>query len=412
VVGAATAIYSASIGLVQNDFKRVLAYSTVSQLGYMFLAAGVGAFSAAIFHLMTHAFFKALLFLAAGSVLHALHHEGNIQVMGGLKRYMPWTYWTFFAACLAIAGIPGFSGFFSKDEILWKAFSSPFGHWTLWLIGTLAAGMTAFYMFRLLFLVFYGECRYFAYAEAKAHDHHHNPSGHGHGSHEGHAEIHESPRVMTIPLAILAVLSVVGGYVGVPEALGGRNWFHHFLEPVFAGAAHGGGHASAGMVDAAHAAAAHPSVWLEYLLMATSVAVALGGIGLAYHFYIRDPEAPRRLAQRLRGLYQMVFNKYYVDELYDFLFVRHTLWWARSSWWFDEKGVDGMVNGSGWTTVLGSRLSGLFDVTWVDGAVDGIGQIIQSGARNFRIVQTGLVQNYALAMLMAVFAMVSLYLLW
>ena len=213
VVGAATAIYAASIGLMQNDIKKVLAYSTVSQLGYMFLAVGVGAFSAGIFHLVTHAFFKALLFLGSGSVIHAMSNKQDIREMGGLKKQMPVTYWTFLFATLAIAGIPPFSGFFSKDEILWKAFSSPQGHWTLWLIGFVAAGLTAFYMFRLVFLTFHGECR--ADEETKHH-------------------IHESPSLMTVPLIVLGVLSVIGGFAGIPEALWGGNHFHHWLAPCWA----------------------------------------------------------------------------------------------------------------------------------------------------------------------------------
>src|SRR6059036_3478974 len=211
IVGALTAIFAASIGLVQNDIKRVLAYSTVSQLGYMFLALGVGAFGAGIFHLYTHAFFKALLFLGSGSVIHALHHEQDMRRMGALKNRIPTTFKTMFIATLAIAGAPPLAGFFSKDEILWKAFSSSQGHVLLWLIGAAVAGMTAFYMFRLLFMTFYGESRV---------DHH------------TAEHIHESPKSMTVPLIILAIGSLFAGYIGMPAWLG-TNRFEHFLEPVF-----------------------------------------------------------------------------------------------------------------------------------------------------------------------------------
>ncbi len=225
LVGVLTAIFSASIGFAQNDIKRVLAYSTVSQLGYMFVGVGVGAYAAGIFHLMTHAFFKGLLFLGAGSVIHAMSGEQDMRKMGGLRKKIPITYWTFVFACIAIAGVPGFSGFFSKDEILWKAFSAGGPYLIVWVIAAVAAGMTAFYMFRLLFGTFHGECR--ASEEVKHH-------------------IHESPKVMTIPLMILAALSVVGGYVGVPHILGGANRIEQFLEPVFGGAGEHTAHAGGG----------------------------------------------------------------------------------------------------------------------------------------------------------------------
>ncbi len=216
VVGVATAIYTASIGFCQNDIKKVLAYSTISQLGYMFLGVGVGAYSAGIFHLMTHAFFKGLLFLGAGSVMHALSGELDMRKMGALRKKIPITFWTFFIATLAIAGIPGLSGFFSKDEILWQAFSSSRGHFLLWLVAAIAAGMTAFYMFRALFMTFFGQSR------VDEHVAHH---------------IHESPKIMTVPLMILAILSVIGGYIGVPHVLGGANHIHEFLAPVLVGGA-------------------------------------------------------------------------------------------------------------------------------------------------------------------------------
>ncbi|HEU5361657.1 MAG TPA: NADH-quinone oxidoreductase subunit L, partial [Candidatus Deferrimicrobiaceae bacterium] len=280
VVGAGTAIYSATIGICQNDIKRVLAYSTVSQLGYMFLACGVGAFTAGIFHLMTHAFFKALLFLGSGAVIHALSGEQDMQKMGSLKKRLPVTFVTMFIATLAISGIPGLSGFFSKDEILWKSFSSGHGHVALWLVGTAAAGITAFYMFRLVFLTFFGPSRM-------------DP--------EVEKHVHEAPYSMTVPLMILAVLSVAGGWVGIPHVLGGHNYFEEWLAPVF-------GHAAEG----AAGGGAHHSAALEYLLMAGSVGVALCGIGLAYYLYRVRPEKPREIAEKVPGLYDVVFHKYYV----------------------------------------------------------------------------------------------------
>ena len=267
VVGAATAIFSATIGICQNDIKRVLAYSTVSQLGYMFLACGVGAFTAGIFHLMTHAFFKALLFLGSGSVIHALSGEQDMQKMGSLKKHLPVTFTTMFIATLAISGIPGLSGFFSKDEILWKSFSSGHGHVGLWLVGTAAAGITAFYMFRLIFLTFFGPSR--MAPEVEKH-------------------VHESPYSMTVPLMLLAVLSVAGGWIGIPEALGGHNYFEEWLAPVFGHAAEGAAHGGA-----------HHSAALEYLLMAGSVGVALCGIGLAYYLYRVRTEKPKEIAGRV-----------------------------------------------------------------------------------------------------------------
>ncbi|MDI6788267.1 MAG: NADH-quinone oxidoreductase subunit L, partial [Planctomycetota bacterium] len=229
VVGVCTALFAGTIGLLQKDIKRVLAYSTVSQLGYMFLGVGVGAFAAGIFHLMTHAFFKALLFLGSGSVIHGTGGEQNIDKMGGLKKYMPITFWTFLIGTLAIAGIPGLAGFFSKDEILWKAFSSSHGHWALWLVGVITAGLTALYMSRLVFKTFFGVNR----VEQSSHQTH-DVSSQGSHSAKHSAPAHESPLIMTLPLIILAVLSVIGGYVGIPAIIGGGNHIEHFMEPVFA----------------------------------------------------------------------------------------------------------------------------------------------------------------------------------
>ena len=324
IVGAATAIYAASIGLVQNDIKKVLAYSTVSQLGYMFLAVGVGAFSAGIFHLMTHAFFKALLFLGSGSVIHAMSGKQDIREMGGLKKQMPITYWTFLAATLAIAGIPPLAGFFSKDEILWKAFSSPQGHWGLWLIGFAAAGMTAFYMFRLVFLTFHGECR----ADEKTRSH-----------------LHESPYLMTVPLIVLAVLSVIGGFIGIPEALWGGNHFHHWLAPLL-----GNENGAVAAVGDTH----HFSHTVEYVMIFLSVAVAAAGIFGAYVFYIKKPEKPVQLAERWPLLHQLVYNKYYVDEIYNVFIIQPIKLVSTYLLWkiFDAGIIDGMVNLTG-TTVRG-----------------------------------------------------------
>ena len=319
-VGALTAIYAATIGLVQDDIKKVLAYSTISQLGYMFLAVGVGAFSAGIFHLMTHAFFKALLFLGAGSVIHAMSGKQDIQEMGGLKGKLPATYWTFLAATLAISGIPPLSGFFSKDEILWSAFSSPHGHWAFWLIGWLAAGLTAFYMFRLLFLTFFGTCR------ANEHTRQH---------------IHESPSLMTVPLAILAVLAVVGGFVGMPEALGGANSFHHWLAPVLA--------SENGTLNAE--AAGHFPEAVEYLMIALSVVVALCGIGAAWWVYLNRPGTAGKMADGVPLGYGLLKNKYYVDEIYNIFIVQPIKLTSIYILWklFDAGIIDGLVNLSGRT---------------------------------------------------------------
>ena len=342
VIGAATAIFSATIGITQNDIKRVLAYSTVSQLGYMFLACGVGAFTAGIFHLMTHAFFKALLFLGSGSVIHALSGEQDMRKMGSLKKHLPITFTTMFIATLAIAGIPGLSGFFSKDEILWKAFSSPHGNIVLWAIGALAAGVTAFYMFRLVFLTFFGASR----MEPQVEKH-----------------VHESPGSMTVPLMLLAVFSVIGGWVGIPEVLGGHNYFEEWLAPVFA---HG---AAAG-----HGAAHHP-VALELGLMAGSVAVALFGIGLAYYLYRVRTEKPEKIAGTVPRLYDVVYNKYYVDEIYDVVIVRR------------------IVDGSVW-------LWRAFDAAFIDGIVNGVASLVRGTGDRLRRVQTGVVGNYAFSLLL------------
>src|SRR5215470_6422764 len=321
VIGAVTAFFAASIGLVQNDIKRVLAYSTVSQLGYMFLALGVGAFAASIFHLMTHAFFKALLFLGSGSVIHAMHHEQDMRRMGALRKKIPWTYGTMLVGTLAIAGTPFLAGFFSKDEILWKAFSSRQGHVVLWLIGACVAGMTAFYMFRLLFMTFFGQSRV---------DHHT----------EGH--IHESPHSMTIPLIILAIGSVFAGYVGFPAWLGGNNAFEKFLDPVFE------------PLPIPHGPEAEYSQLAEAGMAAASVAIALIGFSLAYFKYCKRSWEEQREVRSYGAMYPVLLNKWYIDELYDALFVNRAKGTGKSLWRFDSKIVDGLVNGSAWTTVESS----------------------------------------------------------
>ncbi len=366
IVGVATAIYTASIGFCQNDIKKVLAYSTISQLGYMFLGVGVGAFSAGIFHLMTHAFFKGLLFLGAGSVMHALSGELDMRKMGALRTKIPITFWTFFIATLAIAGIPGLSGFFSKDEILWQTFSSPHGHFLLWVVAAVAAGMTAFYMFRALFLTFFGESR------VDPHVAHH---------------IHESPRIMTIPLIILAVLSVIGGYVGVPHVLGGANHIHEFLAPVLGGGEPTKTHSGITLLSQAWASGgegAGHSASLELLMMVISVIIALIGIGIAYLFYIKKPELPKQLAERWKGIYTLVFNKYYVDEIYEALFVNSL------------KG-------------LGTGLWRGFDDFVIDGTVNGIAYLIGLISRGMRRMQTGLVQNYAFSMVLGAVIIAGYY---
>ena len=334
VVGAVTAIMAASIGIAQNDIKKVLAYSTVSQLGYMFLALGVGAFTAGIFHVMTHAFFKACLFLGSGSVIHAMHEEQDIRHMGGLKKIMPKTYWTFLISSFAIAGFPPLAGFFSKDEILWKSFAD--GSPILWVLGAAAALMTAFYMFRMVTLTFEGEPRW-------AKDKH----------------PHESPATMTVPLIVLAGLAVVGGFVGIPAVLGGGNAIEQWLHPVFAQAHH------------TLALPEHHDHATEYLLMAISVAIGVTGFWFGRSVFLKDPEADRRIAARTGFLYKLLANKYYVDNVYHASVVRPIVKSSDAFLWrvFDVRIIDGFVNGLAKTT------------GWVSSAL--------------RYMQTGIVQNYA-----------------
>ena len=374
-VGAITAIFAASMALVQNDIKRVLAYSTVSQLGYMFLGCGVGVFSSGLFHVMTHAFFKGLLFLGAGSVIHAMHEEQDMRRMGGLKNHIRTTYDTMLVATIAIAGIFPFAGFWSKDEILTATIKS--GHVLWWLVGLCTAFMTSFYMFRLIFLTFHGQERF---------DTH-------------HVHPHESPSSMIGPLKVLAILSVFGGIaVGIPPENG---LFHSFLAYAFQ---HGGAHGP----HTAHAF----HFWPDVPLMLLSTLIALSGLFTAYLFYIQDPERPQRLAERFNFLYQVLLDKYRVDEFYDAFIVRPVMWSTNAFWKVDELVVDGVVNGCGIFTRLYSNWSGIVDRRVVDGTVDGIATVIQSGARAFRLVQTGLVQNYLLVMAFGIFVFATIYLIF
>jgi NADH-quinone oxidoreductase subunit L len=350
VIGVFTAFFAATIGLVQNDIKKVLAYSTISQLGYMFLAMGAGAFSAGIFHVMTHAFFKALLFLGAGSVIHGMHEQQDIRQYGGLKKYMPVTYGTFLVAAMAISGIPPLSGFFSKDEILWFSYAN-LGY-VFWIIGVITAVMTAFYIFRLHFLTFNGSPRF---DEKQTHP-------------------HESPMVMTLPLIILAILSAIGGFIGIPEIFSGEhgNMFHSWLSPIFKAAElkleYFGSHTH----------------FEEYLLMAISVAGAVGGIAAAWYIYLKKPSIAENVSKRFKLLYNTLFNKYYVDEVYDTTIINPIVKSSRSFLWkiFDVKIIDGLINGA-------ARSIG--DVSSV-----------------IRKIQTGVVQSYALVMMIGIL----LALLW
>jgi NADH-quinone oxidoreductase subunit L len=386
VVGAVTALVAATIGLVQNDIKRVLAYSTVSQLGYMFLATGVAAFAAGIFHLTTHAFFKALLFLGSGSVIHAAGGEQNMQRLGGLRRLMPVTFATMMVGTLAIAGIPPFSGFFSKDEILYRTFIS---NRALWALAVATALLTAFYMFRLMMLTFWGQYRG------------HAGGAHAHGSHT--AGPHESPRTMTWPLVALAVGALVAGFAGIPQALHGGNAIEHFLAPSFSAAGHAGSADAAGQAASGHG--------IELGLMLLSVVIAAAGILVARRFYVTSPERPARVSDRWPRLYRLLLNKYYVDELYDATAVKGTIASSRGLWTFDRKVIDGAVDGSGWMTRLAAWLSHMFDKYVVDGLVNVVGWTSHEGSFGLRRLQTGLVQNYALVMVLGVFVFLTVYLL-
>jgi NADH-quinone oxidoreductase subunit L len=346
IIGTLTALLGATIGIAQTDIKKVLAYSTISQLGYMFLACGVAAFSAGIFHLMTHAFFKGLLFLAAGSVIHAVGGEQDMRRMGGLRTKIPWTFWTMTIATFAIAGIPPLAGFFSKDEILWRAYQAS---WIYWLIGVVTAFITSFYMFRLWFMTFFGEYRGEA-ETAHGHADSHGAAAHGHG----HGGIHESPKIMVVPLMILAVLSIVGGWVGIPGSLGGNNYLDKFLGPVF--------HTTTPLVNANHVeggevfppeeqtegpepTTAHAT---ELIFTGISVAAGLLGLFLAWLLYLNRPGLPDQIAGSLHSLYAAVANKYWIDELYAWIFVKPLIAISGIVFWrgIDQGVIDATLDGS------------------------------------------------------------------
>lgn len=345
VVGVLTALFAATIGLVQNDIKKVLAYSTISQLGYMFLAMGVGAFASGIFHVMTHAFFKALLFLGAGSVIHAMHDDQNIQNYGGLRKYMPKTFITFLAASLAISGIPPFAGYFSKDDILWYSFAN--GNIYYWIIGAFTALLTAFYMFRLVYLTFYGKERF------------------GHDKHP-----HESPNVMTIPLIILGILSVIGGFIGIPEIFSGPNGnlFENWLEPIFAPAIN---------KLSIYGSYGHGQ---EILLMVVTVVGAAASIYYARYLYLQRTDLPEAYSKKFKGWYKLLLNKYFVDEAYDAVVITP------------------IVKGS--ETVLWK----ITDSKIIDGAVNGTASLIEYFSKKIRKLQTGVAQFYAVMMMLGIVA--------
>jgi NADH-quinone oxidoreductase subunit L len=456
LVGAATALFAATIGITQNDIKKVLAYSTVSQLGFMFMACGVGAFAIGIFHVMTHAFFKALMFLGAGSVIHGMHHEQDMRRMGGLKKYMPYTYLTFLAGWLAICGIIPFSGFWSKDEILWNAASTryiPVG-WLVWIVGTIAATCTAFYMTRLVAMTFWGKEKFLG----EHHDHTpgHEVHDHDHdtGKHHAHTP-HESPPSMWVPLAVLAVLATIGGFVGISTAftggrhIGGRMNIVNFLDPIIwnpttrffgthevvdsygkhpelAAETHATSQLSTEPLhvepppppygsegfNLAHAvdSAIHNHTLTEWVFIFISLLVAGLGILLGWLFYVKNPRLPDVWAARLRPLYQASYNKYWIDEFFGWAVTRRTMDAARGVFAFDSKVIDGAVNGSAWFTRLSSRLTGGTDQYLVDGLVNAVAAfIIRLMSPLFRAAQTGFTQNYALVMVLGLVAAVAMF---
>lgn len=348
IIGAATAVLAATIGMTQWDIKKVLAYSTVSQLGYMFLACGVGAFGAAIFHLMTHAFFKALMFLGSGSVIHGMHGEQDIRKMGALKKYLPITHITFLLGWVAIIGVPPFAGFFSKDEILAYAFQSPFGSPVLWAAGALGATLTAFYMTRLMALTFWGKSR----VPKEVHP-------------------HESPALMTIPLVVLAVLSVIGGWIGIPHAIGEmlghipnvwEHWLHPVIKPI------------PGWVALDHTT--------EFTLMGVSVGLAIVSALVAYHFYVKAPEAPKKFAASIKPLYNLIYNKYFVDEAYFAGIVNPLVTLSRNTWYY-------------------------VDVHFIDKCTYWAGDLIKGMGSLSRSLQTGNMQQYAMYIGLGVVAVLS-----
>ena len=401
IVGALTAIFAATIALVQNDIKRVLAYSTVSQLGYMFLALGVGAFAAGVFHVFTHAFFKALLFLGAGSVIHAMSGEQDMRNMGELGHKIPKTFWTMLIATWAITGIPPFAGFFSKDEILWQTWAHEADAYRiLWGIGYLTALMTAFYMFRLIYLTFYSKPRM---------------------SHEVEHHVHESPKSMTVPLIILAVMSLFAGFLGWPHSLGGSDRFAKYLDPVFAT-----GEAQvlveqgqAGQLAAGEKEEEKTSP-TELVLMFLSVAAALAGWGLARRAYTN---AERGFVEPINAaspaVYKTLLNKYYVDEGYDYAFTGRrkigkvrlgTMGLGEASSWFDANIVDGAVNAAGWLTRAAASFSSWWDKWIIDGlCVNGPAILARMFSYPARLFEAGLVQWYALVMTAGLIGFVFYY---
>ncbi len=462
VVGAFTAIFAATIGITQDDIKKVLAYSTVSQLGFMFLACGVGAFVIGIFHVMTHAFFKALMFLGAGSVIHGMHHEQDMRRMGGLRKYMPYTYLTFLAGWLAICGIIPFSGFWSKDEILWNAASTryiPVG-WLVWIVGTIAATCTAFYMTRLVAMTFWGKEKFLE--KTHAHTPEHEVHDHDHSAHHEPHIPHESPRSMWVPLAVLAVLATIGGFVGISTAftggkhIGGRMNIVNFLDPIIwnpatrlfgtheavdsygkpLGAAEDHATASVLSPEPAHQATAtshgepapppygsegfnlahavesvtHSHTLTEWVFIIISLLVAGLGIALGWLFYVKNPRLPEIWAARLRPLYQASYNKYWVDEFFGWAVTRRVVDAARGVFAFDSKVIDGAVNGSAGLTKLSSRLTGGTDQYVVDGLVNAVAAfVMRLMSPLFRAAQTGFTQNYALVMVLGLVAAVAMF---
>ena len=353
IVGASTAVFAASIGVVQNDIKKVLAYSTVSQLGYMFLGVGVGAFSASMFHLMTHAFFKALMFLGSGSVIHAMHEEQDIRKMGGLRKYMPITHITFLMGWLAIIGIPGFSGFFSKDEILWMAFHSPMGHPALWAAGAVGAVLTAFYMTRLMSLTFWGESR----VPKNIHP-------------------HESPIIMTLPLIVLAVLAVIGGWVGIPHVISSilpghpENYWEHWLKPVMK--------AISGIEEA------DPQT--EWILMGGMFFLIILSASVAFGFYAKTSEVPGRFAKGFNGFYKLLLEKYRIDELYEAIIIKPLVWFSENLWLH-------------------------VDVSFIDRCTHWCSDVVKGAGNMARTIQNGNLQQYAMYMALGLVAFLSFILM-
>ncbi len=424
-IGVATALMAGTIGLVQNDIKRVLAYSTVSQLGYMFLAMGVGAYAAGIFHLYTHAFFKALLFLGSGAVIHALAGEQDIRNMGGLKKGLPITYWTFLIGAIAIAGVPPLAGFFSKDEILWRTFSG--GHRIMWIIGLVTSFLTATYMFRLVFLTFHGERRHDAPSAAQghaagAHPEEEEPAAHGTGHHgvasthdhgHGHAgaHLHDAPPAMALALIVLAIGSVFAGLVGIPHALGGGNRIEAYLEPSFEAhaiapanpefqviegrrdsvvppkPAEAAGQPGEGGRAAAEAHAGGGQENTELMLMALSSGIAVAGIGLAWYFWLANRRASDNIARSAAPVHTLLLNKYYVDELYNAVFVQPIKAISTVGLW---KGAD----------------AGL-----IDGTVNGVGLLVRETSGSVRRLQSGSIRAYAASLFLGVILILGWYLL-